>query len=304
MRNLFIILFATMLSIQLVAQERTLTGTIVNTEGMPLQGVSITIKNYHLHTTISNFEGKFKIKVPDYAEVLIFSMKEMEKQEKIIGDQNVFNIIMSAKPFSQNKFSISAGVNYSKIRHQFSHSLTDNLSTRRLGFTLGIELEHRLNATTFIKSGLLYSAKGAGGDLDESLFYSTEETYQNLHLYYIDLPIYIGRYWGNTFIFTGSTLSFGIWGKVEYGTNPTSQRIPINTNFTSILPDVLSIYQDLKRFDLGLALGAGHRFGSFTIYSKYSLGITNFVRLDSSYDSTPENSLRNNVISISASYSF
>ena len=74
-------------------QERTIKGTVKDTDGETLPGVSIIVKGT---TTgiISDFEGNFQLTVPGNAETLVFSFVGMKTQEIALAGQSVFNIVM------------------------------------------------------------------------------------------------------------------------------------------------------------------------------------------------------------------
>ncbi len=77
--------------VQLVAQERTITGQVVNSaDGTTLPGVSIRIKGTSLGTT-TDIQGSYQIKArPD--QVLVFSFVGYKTQEIQVGNQSVIRI--------------------------------------------------------------------------------------------------------------------------------------------------------------------------------------------------------------------
>jgi len=77
--------------VQLVAQERTITGQVVNSaDGTTLPGVSIRIKGTSLGTT-TDIQGSYQIKArPD--QVLVFSFVGYKTQEIQVGNQSVIQV--------------------------------------------------------------------------------------------------------------------------------------------------------------------------------------------------------------------
>ena len=69
------ILFVHLLS----AQDRTVTGTVSDNNGLPLPGVSVLIKGTQIGTQ-TDFDGKFKIQA-DPTQTLVFSFIGMRTQE-------------------------------------------------------------------------------------------------------------------------------------------------------------------------------------------------------------------------------
>jgi len=76
-------------------QPRTITGTVIDEEGQPLIGVTVSVKGTTVGT-ITDIDGKYRIEVPDDAEVLVFSYVGMLTQEIPIGDQTTIDLTMTA----------------------------------------------------------------------------------------------------------------------------------------------------------------------------------------------------------------
>src|SRR5665647_2751986 len=90
-----IIAFLFICALPLMAQTRTITGTVTSaTEGEGvLPGVTVTIKGTSTGT-LTDLNGKFSIPAPQNAATLVFSYIGMKKQERQIGNQDVINVIM------------------------------------------------------------------------------------------------------------------------------------------------------------------------------------------------------------------
>lgn len=82
-----------MLTLQLWAQ-RPVTGTIVDTDGIPLPGINVLVKDSNTGA-VTDFDGKFSFTVPDDpTTVLVFSSIGFRSQETDIGNRTTFNITM------------------------------------------------------------------------------------------------------------------------------------------------------------------------------------------------------------------
>ncbi|HEU5164120.1 MAG TPA: TonB-dependent receptor plug domain-containing protein, partial [Chitinophagaceae bacterium] len=78
-----------LLSISAVAQERTVSGKVIDPEGKPIQGVTVKIKNNTI-STVTNADGLFSIKVPSPESIITFSHISFVVFEKKAGiDDNV-----------------------------------------------------------------------------------------------------------------------------------------------------------------------------------------------------------------------
>ncbi|WP_215234267.1 SusC/RagA family TonB-linked outer membrane protein [Dyadobacter linearis] len=84
-----------LLSDQLLAAEREISGKIVSTEDKnPLPGVTIIVKGNNSIGTATDTEGKFKLTVPDEA-TLILSYIGYISQEVVVGSQSELTIEMA-----------------------------------------------------------------------------------------------------------------------------------------------------------------------------------------------------------------
>jgi TonB-dependent starch-binding outer membrane protein SusC len=75
------------------AQEKLLSGTVTDNEGIPVPGVTVVVKGTTTGT-VTNLDGTFTLTVPADAQTLVFSYVGMLSQEVEIGDQLTFNIAM------------------------------------------------------------------------------------------------------------------------------------------------------------------------------------------------------------------
>lgn len=92
MRKLLLLLMGVvLLSSHLLAQTRTVSGKITDSQGNPVPNASILIKDTQLGTT-SGPDGSFSIQVPSNARVLVISSLGMQTHEVSIGDKTVINV--------------------------------------------------------------------------------------------------------------------------------------------------------------------------------------------------------------------
>lgn len=92
---LFLLFFVSLLSAQnAIAQERTLSGTVVDKENIPLPGVSVIVKGTS-NGAQTDFDGNYQINVPqEGAVVLTFSYIGYKTQEVTVGASNTVNIVI------------------------------------------------------------------------------------------------------------------------------------------------------------------------------------------------------------------
>ncbi len=77
-----------------VIQEKTISGTIVDSLGIPLPGANIIVKGTS-NGTISDIDGKFTLVVSDDDKVLVVSYVGFTTQEIEINNQTTFNIVLA-----------------------------------------------------------------------------------------------------------------------------------------------------------------------------------------------------------------
>ena len=76
------------------AQEKTVTGTITDNEGLPLPGVNVLVQGTSTGTQ-SDFDGNYSIEIAE-GETLVFSYVGFETQEILIGPANTYDVSMTA----------------------------------------------------------------------------------------------------------------------------------------------------------------------------------------------------------------
>ena len=85
------------------ANVRHITGSVsAKDDGMPLPGVSVTIKGTGTGT-LTDTNGKFAIDVPDGSTVLLFTYIGFEKKEVRLGKSNKLHIVLEANTRSLNE---------------------------------------------------------------------------------------------------------------------------------------------------------------------------------------------------------
>lgn len=78
------------------AQTITVTGSVKDSKGLPVSGVSVTIKGSSTGTT-TNENGSYTISVPSAAAVLVISNIGFVVKEETVGDRTRIDVILAAK---------------------------------------------------------------------------------------------------------------------------------------------------------------------------------------------------------------
>ncbi|HRF74919.1 MAG TPA: TonB-dependent receptor plug domain-containing protein, partial [Chitinophagales bacterium] len=89
MRKYLLLIMISFVSMQLFGQGRTITGKITDADnGEYMPGVTILLEGTQ-NGTISDFDGKYNINVPESGGTLVFSFVGYETQKITLGEKNV-----------------------------------------------------------------------------------------------------------------------------------------------------------------------------------------------------------------------
>src|SRR6476469_7909845 len=96
MRKILMLLLGTLLlSLQLLAQNRTITGNVTDANGVAISGASIKVKGTS-QGTVTGTDGSFSLSVPTNARTLVVSAVGQTAQEISIGNQSNLNVTLQA----------------------------------------------------------------------------------------------------------------------------------------------------------------------------------------------------------------
>ena len=93
MKNVLQIIIVLFLSVQLQAQEKTVTGIVTTAaDGLPLPGASVIVKGT-ANGIQTDFDGKYSIKA-NIGDILVISYVGMETSKIIIGVANIYDVAL------------------------------------------------------------------------------------------------------------------------------------------------------------------------------------------------------------------
>lgn len=78
------------------AQQKTISGTVIGDDKVPIPGASVIVKGTTIGT-VTDYDGKFSLKIPISANTLVFNFVGMIAKEVSVGVGNVFNVTLSEK---------------------------------------------------------------------------------------------------------------------------------------------------------------------------------------------------------------
>ena len=96
MRKSLLILILLFVTIFSASAQRVLTGTVTDTSGEPLLGVTVSVKNGK-GTAITDLNGKYSIKIDDANAVLMFRYMGMEPYQASVKNQQVLNVTLKER---------------------------------------------------------------------------------------------------------------------------------------------------------------------------------------------------------------
>src|SRR5690554_1464040 len=93
LQQLLVLVMSMLVQVSL-AQERNVTGTVTDSEGLPLPGVNVSVKNTQNRGVMTDFDGNYSISASSN-EVLVFSYVGLQTVERPVGNATEINVTMS-----------------------------------------------------------------------------------------------------------------------------------------------------------------------------------------------------------------
>lgn len=107
LRLFFCLVITHVLCLQVMAQSKTVEGTVTDSRGLPLEGVSVTVKGANTGVTTNN-KGKYTL-TADPAAVLNFSYTGMANVSEIVGPRTVINVTLQDPNSLENVVVVGYG---------------------------------------------------------------------------------------------------------------------------------------------------------------------------------------------------
>lgn len=121
MRKVLLLLGVVLLSMQLLAQQRAISGTVTDAQGKPVANASVIVKGTTIGTT-TKADGSFSIGIPPTAKILVISSVEMNPEEVAISNKNTISIVLMGADKAMQEVVVTG---YSRERRsQFTGAAT------------------------------------------------------------------------------------------------------------------------------------------------------------------------------------
>ena len=102
-----------LLTFGLAHAQRTVSGTVTDQSGEPLIGANILLKGASLGT-VTDFDGKYSLEIPDGGEILVFSYTGYSPKEVAIGAASVLDVILEEGVILETAVVTALGVGRDK----------------------------------------------------------------------------------------------------------------------------------------------------------------------------------------------
>lgn len=89
------------------AQQKTVSGKVIDANGAPLQGITVQVRGTNTATP-TNAEGEFMITVPNNNAVLVFTGVAVESQEIKVGNQTTITVVMQSESRTLEQVVVTA----------------------------------------------------------------------------------------------------------------------------------------------------------------------------------------------------
>ena len=166
MKNVLQFLFVLILSVQINAQEKEITGIVSDDNNLPLPGANVTIKGTTTGTQ-TNFDGIYTIRA-EIGNILQFTYVGYASQEIKVGTSNTINVSLQADNCLDEVVVIGYGttrrsfltssvhsVSASELKHQKQKAYHNSISQKLQGKVAGVNVNSNImiRGNASIKAG-------------------------------------------------------------------------------------------------------------------------------------------------------
>lgn len=148
-KSIFTLMVAFAIVLNATAQDRTITGRVIDEKGKPLEAVSVTSSG-NKGGTQTNKNGDFSIVVAANVKTLVFSSVNFERLSRSIGESNVINVIMKSSEVNMEEVVVTGyGVTQKKAftgaaskidTKEFATLITPSIDKQLAGRAAGVNV--------------------------------------------------------------------------------------------------------------------------------------------------------------------
>lgn len=148
-----------------IAQQTEIRGTVKDSQGFPLPGVTIVVKGTNVGT-ITAGQGNYSLNVPASAQTLVFSFVGMKTQEIAIAGKTEINVTLEDETIGLEELVV---VGYGA---QKKANLTGSVSTVTAEVLEARPVQNVSQALQGVIPGLNFQTAGLGGELNQGLSFN------------------------------------------------------------------------------------------------------------------------------------
>jgi len=151
------------LSLQIIAQEKTITGVVTSSEdGLSIPGATVLIKGTSIGTT-TDLYGLYQLDGVSSETTLVFSFIGMTTVEILVGDQSVINVVMESSISQLNEVVV---IGYGTIKKKDVTGAVSIVDSKTIEKLSPVKIEQALQGTmTGVNVTEQSGAPGAGLDI-------------------------------------------------------------------------------------------------------------------------------------------
>ena len=138
-----------MVCVSAIAQTKTVTGTVIGEDGLPIPGAAVMVKGT-TSGTVTDMDGKYRLSVPEGSDILLFRFVGMADQEQLINGRTVVDATMQSDweeldevmvvAFGTTKKEAFTGSAAVVRADELSKKITTNVSDALIGAVAGLQM--------------------------------------------------------------------------------------------------------------------------------------------------------------------
>ena len=151
------------LSMQIIAQEKTITGVVTSAEdGLTIPGVTVVLKGTSIGTT-TDIYGLYQLENVAPESILVFSFIGMETLEKTVGDQSAINVVLETNISQLDEVVV---IGYGTVKKKDVTGAVSIVDSKTISKLSPVKIEQALQGTmTGVNVTEQSGAPGAGLDI-------------------------------------------------------------------------------------------------------------------------------------------
>jgi Mg-chelatase subunit ChlD len=124
MKKSLLFVFALIVSMQIISQEKKITGTVSDSSGIPLPGVNVIVKGTTTGTQ-SDFDGNYEI-LAKVGDILTFTYIGFKSVEHTVGGLNIINVTLLEDVACLDEVVVTA-LGIKREKRALGYAISDNI---------------------------------------------------------------------------------------------------------------------------------------------------------------------------------